>query len=62
MKKLQLLGLIMLIISLAGFILWRFIVTLPDWLIRADMVLMLFAVFITSFSTTKVIMNKRMSN
>lgn len=59
MKKLQIIGLSILAITIVGFILWRFTVSLPDWFVRVNGVLMLISIFITVFSTTKISMKKQ---
>lgn len=59
MKKLQIIGVVILIITIMVFILWRFTNSLPDWLVRVNGVLMLISVFITVFSTIKITKSKR---
>jgi len=54
MKKLRILSILLLLISLAGFILWRFVMPFPDWLVRVNGVLMLAAIFTAVFSTVKI--------
>lgn len=58
MKKLQIIGFIILAITILVFILWHFTVSFPDWFVRVNGVLMLISVFITVFSTTKISMKK----
>lgn len=59
MKKLHIIGLIILAATIVGFILWHFTVSLPDWFVRVNGVLMLIFIFITVFSTTKISMKKK---
>lgn len=59
MKKLQIIGVVILVITIVILILWKFTNSLPDWLVRVNGVLMLISVFITVFSTTKITISKR---
>lgn len=59
MKKLQIFSIIVLVITIVGFILWRFIIPFPDYLVRIIGILMLASVFTTVFSTVRVTMNKK---
>jgi hypothetical protein len=54
MKKLRILSIILLFVSLAGYILWRFVMPFPDWMVRVSGVLMLAAIFMAVFSTVKI--------
>lgn len=54
MKKLRIVSAVLLFVSLAGFILWRFVMPFPDWLVRVNGVLMLAAIFTIAFSTAKI--------
>ena len=58
-KKLRIVSIILLLISLAGFILWRFVIALPDRLVRVNGVLMLAAIFTSVFSTVKIKLSKK---
>lgn len=58
MKKLRTVSIILLSISLAGFILWRFVMHFPDWLVCVNGVLMLAAIFAAVFSTVKIKLSK----
>ena len=59
MKKLQAISVAVLIISIAGFIIWRFAVPYYDWLARVDGVLILVSIFTTVLSTVKITMAKK---
>ena len=59
MKKLRIVSIIILLITIVGFILWRFVDSFPDWLVRANGALMLIAVFVTVFSSVKIAMSKK---
>lgn len=54
MKKLRIVSAVLIFVSLAGFILWRFVMPFPDWLVRVNGVLMLAAIFTIVFSTVKI--------
>ena len=58
MKRLQLIGFIIFTITIAGFILWHFTVSFPDWLVRVNGILMLVSVFIVVFTTIKISVKK----
>ena len=58
MKKLRIVSIILLCIPLAGFMLWRFVMPFPDWLVRVNGVLMLAAIFASVFSTVKIKLSK----
>jgi hypothetical protein len=58
MKKLHTVSIIISIIAIAGFILWRFVVPIPDWFVRVDGVIMLAAVFTIVFSSAKIKLSK----
>lgn len=53
MKKVKLLSMCALIITLLIMIINRFFLILPDWIIRIDGIIMLFSVFTASYSTIK---------
>lgn len=59
MKKLQIISIVVLALSAVGFILWRFAVPFPDWLVRVVGILMLISIFTTVFSTVKIVMSKK---
>ena len=58
MKKLQILSLIVLTITIIGIVLWRFVISLPDWSVRVIGVAMLISIFTTVFSTVKMVQTK----
>jgi len=53
MRKLQVISIIIFIISLAGFVLWRFVIPLPDWFARITGIIMLVSIFTTIFSSVR---------
>lgn len=58
MKKLQIISTVILLITIVLFLLWRFVVPFPDWLVRVNCVLMMMAaIFTTVFSTVRVKLN-----
>jgi hypothetical protein len=58
MAKLRTASTILFLITLAGFILWRFVVPFPDWLVRVNGIFMLAAIIMSVFSTAKIAMSK----
>jgi hypothetical protein len=54
MKKLQIISIIVLVITIVGFIMCRFVVPFPDWLVRVVGLLMSTSVFTTVFSMVKI--------
>jgi len=54
MKKLRIFGMVTLIVSIIGFILWRFVLPLPDWFMRAVGILMLVSIVTTVFSAVRI--------
>ena len=54
MKKLQIVSMIVLIITIIGFMLWHFVVPFPDCLVRVVGILMLASIFTAVFSTVKI--------
>ncbi len=59
MKKLQIISTLVLIISIASFIIWRFAVPFPDWVVREVGIFMLVSMFMTVFSTVKITAAKK---
>jgi len=59
MKKLRLVSIVILSIIIVGFILWRFVVPFPDWLVRVNGIFMLVTIFTTAFSTAKTATSKK---
>ncbi len=53
MKKVQIISIYILIVTLVVMAANRIIVPLPDWVIRMDGIIMLAALFVASFSTVK---------
>ncbi len=62
MKKFHIVSLILLSVSLIGFVLWRFVVPFPDWLVRVNGLLMLAAIFTTSFSSVRILKKPQKKN
>ena len=58
MKKLQIIGFLVLVASLIGFLLWRFNESVPDWFARVNGILMLISIFIVVFSSKRLSMKK----
>lgn len=58
MKKLQIISIISLVISIIGFILWRFDVIASDWVIGVSVVIMIVAISTAVFSSVKIAMSK----
>ncbi len=58
MKRLRLASMVILLLSLAVFIVWRFFIPFLDWAVVLNGVLMLVCIFTTVFSTVRI----RMSN
>ena len=54
MGKLQTVSIVVSVISIIGFVLWRFVFPFPDWLVRVNGILMLAAIFTAVFSTVKI--------
>ena len=59
MKKMQLIGICILIVTVLAMGVNKLIFHLPDWIIRIDGIVMLAAVFIVSYSTVKYHKRKR---
>lgn len=59
MKKLRVVSTLVLIITVIVFILWHFVVTVPDWVAYANGILMLAALFTTVFSTVRAARDKK---
>lgn len=58
MKKLQLISWILLAISFGTFLVWRFVLPLPDWCMRAAGILMLVTIFTSVFSSVRLSLTK----
>lgn len=59
MRKLQIIGIVVLTFTIIGLVFWRFDPVLPDWFVRVNGLLMLISIFITVFSTAKISMKRR---
>lgn len=59
MRKMRIISIIFLIITIIGYILWRFVGLLPDWTVRVFGVLMLISIFTSVFSSVKISMSKK---
>jgi len=59
MKKLKLISIIVLVITVIVLILWRFFVSFPDWSVRVFGIIMLASIFTTIFSTVNIANNKK---
>lgn len=53
MKKARLLSVLLLILTLAVWVLHQFIIPLPDWAVRVNGILMLFALAAAAYTTVK---------
>ena len=58
MKKLQLISWILLAISFGTFLVWRFVLPLPDWCMRAAGIVMLITIFTSVFSSVRLHLTK----
>lgn len=54
MKQLRIASLVMLIIGFMGYLLWRFILDLPDWFMRIAGIITLVSIFTLTFSTVRL--------
>lgn len=59
MKKLRVISITVLFISIAGLMMWRFVFPFPDWLVRVIGVLLLVSIFTTVFSTVRMYAGKK---
>lgn len=59
MKKLQIVSFAVLVVSIVGFMIWRFVAPCPDWFVRVTGVLMLVSIFLTVFSAVKLFKGKK---
>ena len=58
MKKLQLISWILLAISFGTFLVWRFMLPLPDWCMRSAGIVMLITIFTSVFSSVRLSLTK----
>jgi hypothetical protein len=59
MRKLQLVGFILIGITLVIFIMWNVSISLPVWFIKLNDILMLISIIIIGFSKARISMKKR---
>ena len=59
MEKLRITSVVIAVITIVGFVLWRFVIPFPDWLVRVNGVFMLAAIFTGVFSTAKIASSKK---
>lgn len=59
MKKVQIVSWIVLVITMIGMLLGRFVVPFPDWAVRVIGIVMLCAIFMVSFSTAHMVIGKK---
>lgn len=58
MKKLQFISIILFAISFGTYLLWRFVLPLPDWCMRAAGIVMLVTIFTSVFSSVRLSLTK----
>ena len=58
MKKIQIVGICILIVTLVVMVVNKIVISLSDWVIRMDGVIMLIALLVVSFSTVKCMREK----
>ena len=58
MKKVQIISICILIITLVAMVVNKIAIPLSDWVIRMDGVIMLVSLFVVSFSTVKCMREK----
>lgn len=54
MKTIRMISMAVLIVSIAGLMMWRFVVPFSDWVVRVVGVLLLVSTFTAVFSTLKM--------
>ena len=54
MKRLQITSMIILIIGIICLLLWRFILSVPDWFVRGTGIIILISIFILVFSSVRL--------
>ncbi|MFA9466275.1 MAG: hypothetical protein ACERKN_18565 [Velocimicrobium sp.] len=59
MKKLQIISKIVLALSLIGFILFRYVLSVSDWTVRVVGILLLISIFTTVFSSVRTKNSKK---
>jgi len=58
MRILRIVSIVLLVITLAGFILWRFVIPFPAWLVRVNGILMLITIFTSVYSAVRLTKHK----
>lgn len=58
MKKVQIISICILIVTLVVMVVNKIVIPLSDWVIRMDGVIMLVSLFVVSFSTVKCMREK----
>lgn len=58
MKKVQIISICILIVTLVVMVVNKMVIPLSDWVIRMDGVIMLVSLFLVSFSTVKCLKEK----
>jgi len=58
MKKLRNLSIILLVLSLMGFVFWRFITPMPDIFVRIDGIFMIIAIILSTFTAVRLKMSE----
>ncbi len=58
MKKVQIISICILIVTLVVMVVNKIVIPLPDWIIRMDGIIMLVSLFVVSFITVKCIREK----
>jgi len=59
MRKLNITSIIISAVTVVGFVLWRFVIAFPDWLVRVLGIFMLVSIFTMVYSTIKIKMSKK---
>jgi hypothetical protein len=59
MKQLQIASMIILVIGIISFLLWRFILSIPDWFVRVTGIILLISIFGLVFSFVRLNNNKK---
>ena len=54
MKRLQVTSMIILVIGIICFLLWRFILLVPDWVVRVNGIILLISIFAVMFSSVRL--------
>jgi len=62
MKQLQVTSLIILIIGIVCLLLWKFILSVPDWFVRVNGIILLLSIFVFVFSSVRLHNNQEKQN